>query len=73
MHADPLFSHTSVLLGRHDDPTVNLFTPWFKLICNHLLFPWWQLMLERSAAQGLGRVDARVLEDQREEGIRKLT
>jgi len=51
----------------------NLFTPWFKLICNHLLFPWWKLMLDRSAEQGLGRVDAKVLEDQREEGIRKLT
>jgi hypothetical protein len=30
-------------------------------------------MLDRSAEQGLGRVDAKVLEDQREEGIRKLT
>jgi hypothetical protein len=55
------------------DPTANLFTPWFKLICNHLLFPWWKLMLDRSAERGLGRVDAKVLEDQREEGIRKLT
>lgn len=55
------------------DPAANLFTPWFKLICNHLLFPWWKLMLDRSAEQGLGRVDAKVLEDQREEGIRKLT
>lgn len=67
--AQYIINHTFSTL----DPAANLFTPWFKLICNHLLFPWWKLMLDRSAEQGLGRVDAKVLEDQREEGIRKLT
>lgn len=49
-----------------------MFTPWFRLICNHLLFPWWQLMMERSKEQGLGKVDAKVLEDQRRQGVQKL-
>lgn len=50
----------------------NSFTPWFKLICTHLLFPWWDLMVTRSKEAGKVGVDASVLEDQREDKVRKL-
>jgi isopentenyl-diphosphate delta-isomerase len=29
-----------------------LFTPWFRLICRDLLFPWWDEMLVKSRAEG---------------------
>ena len=29
------------LKQQFDDPSL-LFTPWFKLICNSMLFEWWQ-------------------------------
>jgi isopentenyl-diphosphate delta-isomerase len=50
-----------------EDPNVKM-TPWFKLICRDLLYPWWDEMLAKSRAlgwnpeQGTGRVDAHVLE-----------
>ena len=44
------------------------FTPWFRLIARHLLFPWWDEMLARSRDEGWnpdngeGSVRASVLE-----------
>ena len=44
------------------------FTPWFRLIARHLLFPWWDEMLAKSRAEGWdpdsgeGTVRASVLE-----------
>lgn len=49
------------------DPNVKM-TPWFKLICRDLLYPWWDEMLAKSRAlgwdeeKGTGKVDAHVLE-----------
>jgi isopentenyl-diphosphate delta-isomerase len=62
---------------------VNSFTPWFKLICRDLLFPWWSLMLQRSRDAGWeydtdadkwisGHVSARVLESEVKDVVMKL-
>lgn len=62
---------------------VNSFTPWFKLICRDLLFPWWSLMLKRSREAGWeydvdadkwisGQVSADVLESEAKDVVMKL-
>jgi isopentenyl-diphosphate delta-isomerase len=65
------------------DDNVNSFTPWFKLICRDLLFPWWSLMLKRSREAGWeydtekdkwvsGRASANVLESEVKDVVMKL-
>jgi isopentenyl-diphosphate delta-isomerase len=45
----------------------NSFTPWFRLICRDLLFPWWDEMAQKSREKGwnpekgVGKVDPTVL------------
>lgn len=57
----------SELEAMFEDPNVKM-TPWFKLICQNLLYPWWDEMLAKSRAlgwdeeKGTGKVDAHVLE-----------
>jgi len=38
--------------------TANAFTPWFKLIVNAFLFPWWKELLEKKKGNAY---DAKVL------------
>lgn len=56
----------SELEAMFQDSSVKM-TPWFKLICRDLLFPWWDEMLSKSrelgwdAEKGVGAVRADVL------------
>ncbi|GHJ89452.1 hypothetical protein NliqN6_5854 [Naganishia liquefaciens] len=80
--SDARYVNEQELRAMFDDQE-NSFTPWFKLICRDLLFPWWQLMLERSRKAGwkydadkdeclAGRVSASVLESEVKDVVMKL-
>lgn len=47
------------------------FTPWFKLIVNAFLFPWWQELLERKDPS-TGRLDAKFLAHRKDDKIHRL-
>lgn len=51
------------------DPS-NHFTPWFKLIVNRFLFPWWNVLLSRSKDQP---IDARVLTNAKDDLIHRMS
>ena len=37
--------------------SANSFTPWFKLIARDFLFGWWDELLARKPAEGIGRTE----------------
>lgn len=47
------------------------FTPWFKLIVNAFLFPWWQELLEHKDPS-TGRLDAKLLAPREDDKIHRL-
>ncbi|WFD38368.1 isopentenyl-diphosphate Delta-isomerase [Malassezia japonica] len=46
------------------------FTPWFKLIVNEFLFPWWKELLEHPTSEG--KYDAKVLASLENDKIHRL-
>jgi isopentenyl-diphosphate delta-isomerase len=80
--SDATYVNEQELRAMFDD-SINAFTPWFKLICRDLLFPWWSLMLTRSRQAGWqydeqqdkcisGHVSASVLESEVKDVVMKL-
>jgi len=53
------------------NPAAAAFTPWFKLIVNRFLFPWWQKLLERSG-EGDAPFDAKSLAPLQDDDIHRL-
>ena len=47
------------------------FTPWFKLIVNAFLFPWWQELLDRRDSN-TGHIDAKTLSHHEDDTIHRL-
>lgn len=50
--------------------TAASFTPWFKLIVNEFLFPWWQELLNKRT--DAGKYDAKVLAHWENDTIHRL-
>lgn len=50
--------------------TASSFTPWFKLIVNEFLFPWWKELLEHPTSEG--KYDAKVLASLENDKIHRL-
>ena len=49
--------------------TANAFTPWFKLIVNAFLFPWWQELLDHKNGDTF---DAKALAQRQNDTIHRL-
>lgn len=47
------------------------FTPWFKLIVNAFLFPWWQELLDRRDSN-TGHIDVKTLSHHEDDTIHRL-
>jgi isopentenyl-diphosphate delta-isomerase len=48
----------------------NHFTPWFELIVNRFLFPWWKDLLDRSQDRP---IDAHLIADAQDNTIHRMS